>query len=169
ILQGEIFLADPCVDNGRIMDHVGCGGDILLHRHQLDGAPNFTQCFLFPAEAGINQGKNAKWGTKLGLLLHNFFLLGANRFESGARFCFVFQHPCEQTTAEPSTELHLVVAKGGVSKCTEGSVRSGGITLCQSAEEPDIGDAPNSLWILAANLINRLMQGTSISFPVEEG
>src|SRR5439155_16775880 len=120
---------------------------ILLHRHQLESAPDLTQRFLFPAEPGINQGKDANCGTKLCLFLHNFFLFGATRFESGPRLIFVLQHSPEQATAERSTELHLVVAKSGVSKCVEGSVRGGGVAVCQSAEEPHIGDAVNSLWI----------------------
>src|SRR5881398_3825219 len=63
------------------MDHVDCVGGILFHRHQLESAPDLTQRFLFPAEPGINQGKDANCGTKLCLFLHNFFLFEASRPE----------------------------------------------------------------------------------------
>src|SRR5689334_22514869 len=134
------------------MDHVDCVAGVLLHRHQLDGAPNFTQCFLFPAEPGINQSKDAKCGTKLCLFLHDFFLSGTTRCESGPRLIFVLQHSPEQTTAEGSIELYLVVAKGGIPKRVEGCFPRRGIPVCQSTEEPHIGDALNSLWTLGSNL-----------------
>src|SRR4029077_19262722 len=102
------------------------------------------------------------------LVLAQFFLFGATRCESGPRLIFVLQHPPEQTTAEGSIKLHLVVAKGGVAKSSKGHFRRRWIAVRQSAEEPHIGDTLNSLWILGANFINRLLQRASVTFPVEE-
>ena len=56
-------------------------------------------------------------GPNSALLLHDFFLLGTNRSERGARLCFVFHHAREQAAAKRSTELRLVVAKCGIAKC----------------------------------------------------
>src|SRR6266568_4883717 len=149
------------------MEHVRSVRRILLDWYQFEGTTNLAQRFLFSAQSGINQGKDAKCGTKLCLFLHNFFLFGATRFESGPRLIFVLQHPPEQATAERSTELHLVVAKGGVPERVEGCFRPRGIAVCQSTEEPNIGDTLDCARVFRANLINRLMQRSSITFPVE--
>src|SRR6266571_916815 len=43
MFQGKVLLTNPCGDDGRILDHVRSVEGILLHRHQLDGTPDFAQ------------------------------------------------------------------------------------------------------------------------------
>jgi hypothetical protein len=52
-LQGELFFAYPCGDNGRIVDHDGSVNRILFERRQLDSTSAFAQRFLLSAKTGI--------------------------------------------------------------------------------------------------------------------
>ena len=84
VLQGELFFAYPCGDNGRIVDHDGSVNRILFERRQLDSTSAFAQRVLLSAKTGIDQGKNTKRRSIIRLRLHDLLLFGADRRKRGA-------------------------------------------------------------------------------------
>src|SRR5438874_2442398 len=167
MFQGEVLLAHPCGDDGRIVDHGLSVNRILFHRHQLDSTSAFAQRFLLAAQAGIDQRKNTKSGSIIRVRLHDLLLLWTNRRKSRARLCFILSHPRKESAAKARAELNRIVAKCGVSECRQSQVCRCGIAFCQRAKEPYIGNTLNSFGIFRADLINCLVQGTSISFPIQ--
>ncbi len=59
----------------RIMDHVRSVKRIFFDRQQAPRRGGSSQCFLFPAESGVDQPKDADCRAKIRLLLHDFFLV----------------------------------------------------------------------------------------------
>src|SRR5205085_10984197 len=101
------------------------------------------------------------------LAVHSLLLFGAGGSESSTGFRLVFCHPCDQSFAEVPPQLDGIVAEKVVAQRFESRFGCCDIALRQGTEEPGIGDTLKCLRIFGADLIQRLMQGSCISLPVQ--
>src|SRR5205807_4685986 len=130
---------------------------------------DFALCFLFAAEPCINQREDANWRSIIRLRLHNLLLLRTNRAECGARFILVLLHPRKQAAPKAGLKRRRVGAKqSAFAEYTKRGFGCRRITFRQGTDEPDIGDALHRLGIFGANLIDRLVERSSVGFPIEE-
>ena len=72
LFASEIFVASPCSDHREILDHDRTLECIFFHGKKLNRAPAFAQCFLFPAESGVDQTKHAQRRAVIWLSFNRF-------------------------------------------------------------------------------------------------
>src|SRR5512132_12365 len=92
LFASEIFVTERRRDHRQILDHHVATDLIFFYWKKLDRAPAFAQCFLSPAETGVDQTKHAQRRPVIWLSLDDFLLLRAGSDKSGPRSILIFRY-----------------------------------------------------------------------------
>jgi hypothetical protein len=79
LLDRQIFLSGPRIDNAKIFYDEGSSDRVLSNRKQFAGAAALADSLLFSPQTGVNQTKHAEWRPIVGLLAHCPLHFGARR------------------------------------------------------------------------------------------
>src|SRR5206468_10387530 len=75
LFAGQVLVTNPPCNHCQILDHRDATECIFFHRVKPHRATAFTQSFLLPAEAGVDQTKHAQRRAVIWLSLDDFLLL----------------------------------------------------------------------------------------------
>ena len=139
----------------------------LFHGKQLNRTPAFANRFIFSPQAQRRLSQARIEHQHHQGVANQFLLLDSRRSKSGTCFGIVFCHPGDKTFQKRRAVFATSFQTLFSPNAAIALAAAGSVTLCQCAVKPAVTDPLECSRIFYPYLIDHLMKGSGICFPIE--